>query len=155
MTHSKPGDVPTHREPLAVDEYDIHSREPEALNVWQLNRVVRALREALYQEKLRSQAHAPAAAPEPITMLHCSQCGEGFPLSILLGKHVASAHAPAPSVQQCEGECGNADLHRMPEPAAQDRLRALFRGAHYVNIVVRRGGKDETHEGDWLREFLK
>lgn len=32
------------------------------------------------------------------------------------------------------------------------RIDALTRGAHYVDILVRRNGKDERHEGDWLKE---
>lgn len=39
-----------------IDAYDINTREPESLNVGQLNMVVRALREALYQMRLKAQA---------------------------------------------------------------------------------------------------
>lgn len=38
-----------------VTEYEIHSAEPESLNVGQLNRVVRELRELLYQKQLELQ----------------------------------------------------------------------------------------------------
>lgn len=48
-------------EKFPVDEYQIHTAEPESLTVGQLNRVVRELREALYQEKLKHEAHQRAA----------------------------------------------------------------------------------------------
>ena len=40
---------------------------------------------------------------------------------------------------------------RRDELIARERLRELFRGAHYVDIVVRRNGRDERHEGDFLK----
>jgi hypothetical protein len=40
------------RDPCAIDDYDVMVRMPEELNVGQLNRTVRALRERLYQARV-------------------------------------------------------------------------------------------------------
>ncbi len=52
-------------EAFTVGEHEIYVKEPEALNVGQLNRVVRELREALYQQKLMTQTGMAAAAIAP------------------------------------------------------------------------------------------
>ena len=33
-----------------------------------------------------------------------------------------------------------------------ERIENWFRGAHYVSVVVRRNGKDEIYEADFLKE---
>jgi hypothetical protein len=47
--------------PETLAEYEVFTAEPERMSVGRLNHVVRALREALYQERLRS-----AASGEPL-----------------------------------------------------------------------------------------
>lgn len=47
------GHTPDH--PFALDDWQLHSAGPESLNVGQLNRAVRMLREELYQQALVKQ----------------------------------------------------------------------------------------------------
>lgn len=41
-----------------------------------------------------------------------------------------------------------------PQTDTIDRLRHKLRGAHYVDVVVRKDGQDHHFECDWLRHAL-
>ena len=44
---------------------------------------------------------------------------------------------------------------RAAEAEARIRLKRIFRGTHYVDIMIRRNGKWERNQGDFLKAFIR